>query len=480
MRSIFFSLSCVAIIVSSCASQAQSISVNVVPAFPNLFFDSPTDIQHAGDGSNRLFVCEKKGVIRVFQNRANAQSSSVFLDLSDRVVASSELGLLGLAFHPDYSTNGYFYVNYNIRRSDSNLTVISRFSKSSANPDVADKASELVLMEFYQPFANHDGGQVAFGPDGYLYIATGDGGSGGDPLNAGQSLNTLLGKILRIDVDNPDAGLNYGIPESNAFRDTPGARKEIYAYGLRNPWRFSFDPETDWLWAADVGQDKYEEIDIIENGKNYGWKTMEGWHCYSPSNNCDSTGLTGPVWEYGRSSGASITGGYVYRGNDVPALVGKYVYADFVSGRIWALFYDGENPTTNVEIDDTNLFISTFGLDENQELYFGAFDGRIYKFSAPSSVNNKSTSISGVQFDAIRPNPAADHVVISYQVSERVALRLSVHDARGEEVAQLVDDVRTPGSYQVEFNTEELPEAVYYVRLITDKSTTSQSLTIVR
>lgn len=480
MRSIFLPFAVVAILVSSCASQAQTTSIEVVQAFPNLFFEQPTEIQNAGDGSNRLFVCEKFGRIRVFENRADVESSTLFLDLEERVETASEMGLLGLAFHPDYAVNGYFYVNYNINRNDSNFTIIARFGNDPENPDQADIESEVILLEFYQPFPNHDGGQLAFGPDGYLYIGTGDGGSGGDPLNAGQRLNTMLGKILRIDVDNPGQVRNYGIPADNPFVDDPESLDEIYAYGLRNPWRFSFDSETGRLWAADVGQDRFEEIDIIEKGKNYGWKIMEGWHCFSPFNGCDSTGLTGPVWEYGRSGGASITGGYVYRGDDVAELYGSYIYADFVSGKIWALIYDGESPATAELIEDTDEFISTFGVDESDELYFASFGGALYRFVVPSGVENQAKSVSGVLFEPIRPNPAAGRASIAYRLSERSTVRLTVHDARGEELLLISDEFRTPGTYRAEFETGQLPEAVYYVRLTTDKGTVSQALTVVR
>src|SRR5699024_3373620 len=227
-------------------------------------------------------------------------------------------------------------------------TVISEFQVSSSNPNQAQKNSETELLAFQQPYGNHNGGQISFGPDGYLYIATGDGGSGGDPHGNGQSRKTLLGKILRIDVNGTEDGKNYAIPPDNPFFDNEQSfREEIYAYGLRNPWRFSFDPDTGQLWAGDVGQNQYEEIDIIEKGGNYGWNIMEGNYCYG-ANNCDQSGLIPPVWEYEHSNGnRSITGGFVYRGPTLDGLTGWYIYADYVSGRIWAL--DASNPanTTN-------------------------------------------------------------------------------------------------------------------------------------
>lgn len=347
-------------------------------AFPQLTFDRPVDLQNAGDDSNRLFVVEQRGVISVFKNEAQIGEKTVFLDIESQVDdGGNEQGLLGLAFHPDYKNNGYFYVNYTASSPD--RTVISRFKVSASDPNKAAQASELVLLEFAQPYSNHNGGQLAFGPDGFLYIAVGDGGSGGDPQGHGQNRTTLLGSILRIDVDKRESGKDYGIPADNPFaNNTQGYRPEIYAYGLRNPWRFSFDSESGQLWTADVGQNSYEEIDIIVNGGNYGWKTMEGAHCFG-SSDCTETGLELPVWEYGRSEGVSITGGFVYRGTAIDELTGQYIYADFASGRIWSL--DASNPQTpvNKELLKASFNISSFGIDQNQELYICAFDGKIYK-----------------------------------------------------------------------------------------------------
>ncbi|HEX9650295.1 MAG TPA: PQQ-dependent sugar dehydrogenase [Cyclobacteriaceae bacterium] len=352
----------------------------IVEAFPKLLFARPVDFQHAGDGSNRIFVVEQAGLISVFSNDEITEVKNVFLDISNLVDdGGNEEGLLGLAFHPNYAANGFFYVNYTA--SNPNRTVISRFSVS-ANANLADPASEMVILEFTQPFSNHNGGQISFGPDGYLYIATGDGGSGGDPQGNGQNLSTLLGKILRIDVNN-QSGINaYSIPQDNPFaNNSSGFREEIYAYGLRNTWRFSFDPVTGWIWAGDVGQNAYEEIDIIEKGGNYGWNIMEGNHCYEPPSNCNETGLKGPVWEYGRSEGISVTGGFVYRGSDFLEFMNSYIYADYGSGKIWALdFSDLNNPVNSVLIASA-LNISSFGIDQNHELYLCAFDGKIYKLA---------------------------------------------------------------------------------------------------
>jgi hypothetical protein len=356
----------------------------VEEAFPGLSFTRPVDFQHAGDNSNRIFVLEQRGVISVFQNDAQTIDKTAFLTIESQVEDSgNEEGLLGLAFHPDYESNGYFYVNYTASNPD--RTVISRFSVSSANPNLADPASELVLLTYDQPFGNHNGGQISFGPDGFLYIAVGDGGRSGDPQGNGQNLKNLLGSILRIDVNNQDGANHYSIPEDNPFaNNTSGFREEIYAYGLRNPWRFSFDTSNGQLWTGDVGQNGYEEIDIIKKGGNYGWKTMEGFHCFNAVN-CNEENLELPIWEYDRDEGdISITGGFVYHGDKIKELEGLYIYADYVSGRIWSLdVSDPENPV-NTGLFKVDFPISSFGVDQNQEIYICGFDGNIYTFSFAS------------------------------------------------------------------------------------------------
>ncbi len=357
---------------------SKSGELEVKDAFPALEFTRPVDLQHAND--NRLFVVEQRGVISVFQNDATVANSTVFLEIEDRVEDDgNEEGLLGLAFHPDYQQNGYFYVNYTA--SDPDRTVIARYQVSAADKDKADVNSELVILEIPQPYSNHNGGQVAFGPDGYLYIAVGDGGSGGDPQENGQDLKTLLGTILRIDVNSKTGALPYAIPADNPFANSnEGYRGEIWAWGLRNPWRFSFDTETDELWVGDVGQNKWEEIDLIVKGGNYGWNVMEGAHCFEPSSGCNTNALIPPIWEYGRGDGVSVTGGYVYRGPTMDQLKGKYIFADFASSRIWSLDVTDRNNPANTELFKVPFPVSSFGVDQQQELYLCGFDGKIYKF----------------------------------------------------------------------------------------------------
>lgn len=333
-------------------------------AYPNLTFEQPLFLTHHG---NDVFVVEKTGKIKRFENDDTVTKFEVFLDLSAQIDKSAnEKGLLGFAFHPNYESNGKTYVYYTDRRG----SVISEFT---------DADSEKILLRFDQPYANHNGGHLAFGPEGYLYIASGDGGSSGDPRNYSQSTETLLGKILRIDVDRSDGDLMYGIPEDNPFADrTDGSRKEIYAYGLRNPWRFSFDENRDLLIAADVGQNKVEEINIISNGGNYGWNIMEGTQIYKVTST-DTSALIAPIWEYEHPIGKSITGGYTYYGEAIQSLYGTYIYGDFISGIIWGLWIGEDQTVQNVKLLKTSLKISSFGLAPNNEVLIIDYVGGIYR-----------------------------------------------------------------------------------------------------
>lgn len=346
---------------------------NLQNAFPNLTFTRPVGIYDAEDGSNRLFVVEQGGKIIVFENEANSTDSQVFLDLSADISAGGERGLLGLTFHPDYTITGNFYIYYTERGTGD--SVISVLKVNSSNTNMANKSSEIKLLKIEQPYPNHNGGQIQFGPDGYLYISLGDGGGSGDPAGNGQNRETLLGSILRIDVDS---AIPYIIPNDNPFfGNVNGWAEEIFAFGFRNPWRFSFDPNTGFLWTGDVGQQLWEEIDIVENGKNYGWSAKEGNHDYNPGTNV--TMIEDPIHEYNHGSGISITGGYVYRGSSLPGLIGKYIYADYGTGRIWALEYSGGVVLNNTELINTDLNIPSFGVDTNDVLYICSFDGNIYK-----------------------------------------------------------------------------------------------------
>ena len=353
--------------------------MSVEVAFPNISFNRMVFLTHAGDGSGYLFLVLQEGQIIVFQNNDDVESLTVFLDIRDRVDDSkNEEGLLGLAFDPHYESNGYFYVHYTA--SSPARSIISRFSVTVDDQQKADIESELVILQINQPYDNHNGGHIAFGPDGYLYIGLGDGGNGGDPHGNGQNNETLLGTILRIDVSDSSEQKKYGIPPDNPFAGLKYEKNEIWAYGLRNPWRFSFDEETGLLWVGDVGQNKFEEIDIVEKGGNYGWNVLEGFHCHPDStSSCDSEEFEAPIVEYDRDEGCSVTGGYVYRGSIFDFLYGSYIYGDFCSGLIWALNYDGTKIVDVTILVDSDLIISSFGEDEEGELYILSFDNKIYR-----------------------------------------------------------------------------------------------------
>ena len=336
---------------------------------------SPVFITHAGDGSGVLYVVEQDG--RILAVNRSGSRLATFLDITERVGAGGERGLLGLTFHPGFESNRRFFVDYTDNNGD---TVIAEFRATSTTR--ADSGSERMLLRINQPYANHNGGMIAFGPDGYLYIGMGDGGSGGDPHNNGQSLGTLLGKILRIDVNR---GSPYASPSTNPFVNRSGARDEIWSYGWRNPWRFSFDRRTSAMFIGDVGQNMYEEIDVERaraGGRNYGWRQMEGRHCFSAG--CNRSGKVLPIAEYTHASGCSVTGGYVYRGRAYSTLAGAYFYGDFCSGRIWALDAAAAlRGTSRVrQVLDSALAISSFGEDQAGEMFVVDHGGSIYRLRA--------------------------------------------------------------------------------------------------
>jgi glucose/arabinose dehydrogenase len=350
---------------------AQQVALNVQQVASG--FDQPVFVTHAGDGSRRMFVVEKGGVIKLLDGQT-------FIDISDRVRSSgSEQGLLGLAFHPQFAQNGLFFVNYIDRNGN---TVVSRFS-TTADKQRGDPASEQVLLRQEQPAANHNGGMVAFGPDGMLYIGLGDGGGANDQFGNGQNLQTWLGTLLRIDVNS---GATYAVPPNNPFVKNASARPEIWAYGLRNPWRFSFDRATGDLYIADVGQNQWEEIDAqpanSSGGENYGWSIREGAHCFRGSN-CETTGLVDPIAEYEHGLGCSVTGGYVYRGASYPALQGAYIFGDYCTGRIWTAARNASGAWQTTEMLQLEAQISSFGEDEAGELYLTDIgSGSVYQVTA--------------------------------------------------------------------------------------------------
>jgi len=385
------------------------IPVQLTNAFPALLFDRPVFLGAPPDGTNRLFVVEQPGRIHVFPNDPAVAATTVFLDIRTRVQFGGEEGLLGFACHPSFATNRQFYVYYT--RGNPRRSVISRFTASSSDPNVADPASEVVLLEIPQPFSNHNAGMLAFGPDGKLYIASGDGGSGDDPFDNGQSLTTLLGKVLRVEPDG-------SVPADNPFVGAgAGVRGEIWAYGLRNPWRMSFDRATGQLWLGDVGQNAEEEVDIVVRGGNHGWRVYEGNRSNINPNGRPASDFVAPVHSYTHAEGSSITGGYVYRGSAVPALAGSYVYGDYASGTLWALVHDGAQAVQNVEIASAPSPAS-FGEDQAGELYVCCFDGRIRRFvpssqGAPTMPATLSSTGLFADVASLQPTPG----VIEYDVN---------------------------------------------------------------
>lgn len=358
----------------SSEDELQRWAVQLVRQFESLHWQMPVGMVADPLDVDVLYVIEKMG--KIMKVNRDGTHMEVFLDITDRVHSRGlEQGLLGLTFHPDYETNGYFYVNYTTQTH----TRISRFAADPARGYAANRDTETMLLSYRQPHTNHNGGDLKFGADGMLYISSGDGGGAGDPYGNSQNLKSLLGKLLRIDVDREENGKPYAIPKDNPFygRESEAA-PEIYAYGLRNPWRFSFDEETGLLWAADVGQHAIEEINLIESGGNYGWNIKEGSSCYEATE-CEAEGLIDPIYEYDHSLGQSITGGYVYRGTSIPGLVGKYVYGDFMSGRIWALELQEDGTPDNMLLLESGKPLASFGVDGEGELYAVMFDGEIYK-----------------------------------------------------------------------------------------------------
>jgi len=348
-------------------------------------FERPVFVADPRDGSGRLFVVEQPGVIRIV--RSGEVQPEPFLDIVDLVESEgSEQGLLSLAFAPDYAESGEFYVGYTAREGEgAGDNTIARYRVSADDPDRADPASGEILLAVPDPYSNHNGGLVMFGPDGYLYAGLGDGGAAGDPEGNGQNPGTLLGSILRLDVENAGDETPYAIPEDNPFADGAEGRPEIWAYGLRNPWRFSFDRETGDLWIADVGQNRIEEVNFqpadSPGGENYGWAITEGTTCFR-DDECGTEGLTLPVAEYRHEEGGcSVTGGYVYRGEAVPALRGVYLYADYCTGLLWGLGRDAAGEWVETEPIETGLQISSFSEDASGELYLTAFDGTVYRIT---------------------------------------------------------------------------------------------------
>ena len=481
------------LVMTALSGTTNAQSIELANPFPNLTFSSPVDMQSPDDGSELLYVVEKAGRVKVFENNA-ATTIDTFIDITNRVSTSGEQGLLGMAFDPDYAANSFFYLNYSV--SDPRRQRVSRFLATT--PTAADPDSEVILFEGDPALpgnTNHNAGAITFGPpegpggERYLFVTMGDGGSGNDPENNGQNRATLLGSIVRLDVnggglplDCADAGVAT-VPADNPCLDGPGGDcDEIYAYGMRNPWRMTFDEAAGQFWIGDVGQSAWEEVDVLERGGNFGWRVYEGNHCTN-NDPCDPSGKISPVLEYGHTSGhCSITGGYVYRGAAIPELQGWYVYADWCSGFIWA--FDPNDPRgTNKLIENFATFsLTTFGTDEADELYALAEDGQIRKF-VPNVIvaDEEAPSTLSPSLDIHGPNPVSGQTSLRFLAPSEGHVLVAVYDVLGREVARLFDrEVRPVSLRYVTFDASNLPTGMYVARLITGGATLTQKLTVVR
>ncbi len=386
-------------------------------------FSSVTTVLQAPGDNNFWYVLEKAGRVRRMRNDGMGAAVTTMADITGRVnAAPNEAGLLGMAFHRDFARNGFVYLSYTRTFMGRLQSVISRFRSTDmgATLDTTSMGHETILLTVDQPFNNHNGGHIAFGPDGMLYIALGDGGSGGDPMNNAQNLGNLLGKVLRIDVDRAGMGTPYAIPADNPFVGRMGARGEIWAYGLRNPWKFSFDTRTGDLWTGDVGQDRFEEVDVLRAGGNYGWKVMEGTNCFSPAMGCNQAGLQLPVLEYPHSDGVSITGGFVYRGSAIPSLQGRYIFGDFQSQRVWAVQYDAMGRASKQDLFMAPGGMATFAQDQSGEVYVVSYgNGLMYRIeptgTPPMDTVPRTLSATGCFTAGDIARPAAG--VIPYSIN---------------------------------------------------------------
>jgi len=459
--------------------------VTFVNAFPFITFSSPVFLTHAYDGTNRIFVVQQGGLIRVFPNDSTTTNVQTFLNITNKTIGTGERGLLGLAFHPNYEVNRYFYIYYT-RNTDGAL-IISRFQTLLNNPNKADSLSEFNLLTIPHPtYSNHNGGCLMFGSDGYLYIGPGDGGSGGDPFNNAQNTNVLLGKILRINVDTAYGGNNYGIPPTNPFVGG-GGRPEIFAWGMRNPWRFSQDPVTNTIYCGDVGQDAWEEIDTLWVGKNYGWRCYEGFAPYNTQNCTTITFYTFPIKVYANAgSDCSITGGYVYRGSRVPWLVGRYIYGDYCSRKVWKLRLSGGVLSDTGFIGTAPSSILSFGVDQNNELYL-CLTGGIYKlFDSAIGFNGAGESVpKEFVLEQNYPNPFNPSTTIKFSVppmngKSAVPVTLAVFDAHGQKVATLVNQMMPPRNYQATWDASGFPSGIYFCYLQSGDTKLGRKMVLLR
>jgi len=462
----------VALITSLSPAAPRSQEYRLTRAYPNLSFTFPTDIQPANDGSGRIFVVEKRGVISVFYPDFNANQKSTFLDISAKVRSSGEAGLIGLAFHPNYKSNGFFYVFY--VSIFPYRSIVARYSVTAGNPNSANPASELIMIDSPQSTVYHNGGQLAFGPDGHLYIGMGDAYT----AETAQDLGDLAGSILRIDVDVPpppggSAAPRYEIPHDNPFTDNEnGFREEIYAWGFRNPWRFCIDKKTGEMWVSDVGEDTWEEINLVERGKNYGWPLMEGPECFQdPGCNAQTDGLELPFYAYTHAEGVAVIGGYRYWGHRLPELAGYYLFADYTGGKIWGLRFDGAAGPERFDIVEDTPTVLTFGLTPYNEIVVGAADGYLYKLdrivTGADEVPSTPSRLVG-NF----PNPFNPSTTLRYHLAERASVVMEIHGVDGALLERFELGARPAGDHELRWDGRtrngRVASGVYFARLLVD------------
>jgi glucose/arabinose dehydrogenase len=466
-----FRLIATSIALASLATPAAH--AQLVDAFPGLSsFDQPIGVVAPGDGSGRLFVLERPGRIHIFDNSPDVSQRTLFLDISATVNAQGEGGLLGMDVHPDFGSNGYFYIACTAESPW--RTIVARYTVSAGNPNVANPGSEQILIELPQFALNHKGGCLQFGTDGYLYISVGDDGNSSNS----QDLTTIKGKVLRSDVDHPAGGENYSIPGDNPFAgNSNGYREEIWAWGFRNPWRFSFDEATGNLWLADVGQNEWEEVNIVRKGRNYGWPFMEGNECFSPST-CDTAGmnLALPLYVYDHDFGsASVTGGCVYRGPSQSAFWGRYIFADYITGMLATLTWDGTGAPVRETIPFEMNGIVSFGVDDAGELYVArVLDGTIYRFDTATSVDTPPLHAAL----AVVPNPFGAQTVLELNLERRASMVVDIYDVRGRHVRRLSDETRAAGAHAIPWDGRDdgaraVPAGVYFGRVAVDGRVTA-------
>ena len=446
--------------------QSQDPLVEVVRVFPNLTFESPIGLTYADDDANLLYVPEFAGRVRVFENDPAVDTAYVFLDLSEEVSGDGGGEFYDVAFHPEYEENGHVYVYY-FTTSPRRLLLV-RYTRDPADSMRADPASRSVLLDLNSPGPqNHHGGKMAFGPDGYLYLPIGDGGSYSDVLGHGQDRSTLLGSVVRLDVDQPAGGLNYGIPPDNPFAgNTEGWREEIWAYGFRNPYSASFDRLTGAYWLGDVGEVSWEEINVVEGGKNYGWAAMEGPDCFE-AEECEPELYAPPIYAYPHVGGSpsSVIGGTVYRGRAIPEFDGLYVFGDFFS-RLWAAdFADPLNPVVTLLAESFNLV--AFGQDREGELYLPRFFvGHMTKIVPVDDTAVEASGESGALSLSVYPNPFRSHITVDVVVRKHGPVRVALYDVLGREVARVFEGTAFPSQLRrIQFDAARLASGTYVMRI---------------